>query len=120
MKLLDKVRVRIRLKGYSIRTEKSYVSWIRRFILLHGKRHPNEIGKPEIEAFLSHLIMRSNLCPRRQPLSLILALPGQEGKKDRITMIYTHVINRGGRGVISPKDMMYSISRSVMGPGGLP
>ena len=40
MKLLDRVRQRIRLQGYSIRTEKSYVSWIRRYILFHGKRHP--------------------------------------------------------------------------------
>ena len=57
MKLLDKVRVRIRLKGYSIRTEKSYVSWIRRFIVFHNERHPTELGKAEIEAFLSHLLM---------------------------------------------------------------
>ena len=45
MKLLDRVRQRIRLKGYSIRTEKSYVSWIRRYILFHGKRHPRESGR---------------------------------------------------------------------------
>jgi uncharacterized protein YfbU (UPF0304 family) len=40
VKLLDRVRNRIRVKGYSIRTEQSYVSWIRRFILFHNKRHP--------------------------------------------------------------------------------
>jgi uncharacterized protein YfbU (UPF0304 family) len=38
-KLLDRVRHRIRLKGYSIRTEQSYVSWVRRFILFHNRRH---------------------------------------------------------------------------------
>ncbi len=54
-KLLDKARYRIRLKGYSIRTEQSYVSWIRRFILFHNKRHPQNMGKEEIEAFLTHL-----------------------------------------------------------------
>jgi integron integrase len=66
VKLLDKVRQRIRLKGYSIRTEKSYVSWIKRFILFHGKRHPQEMGKPEIEAFLSHLVMKRNVASSTQ------------------------------------------------------
>lgn len=66
VKLLDKVRQRIRLKGYSIRTEKTYVSWIKRFILFHGKRHPQEMGKPEIEAFLSHLVMKGNVASSTQ------------------------------------------------------
>ena len=56
LKLLDRVRLRIRIKGYSIRTEKSYVSWIKRFILFHNKRHPNEMGKVEIEAFFSYIV----------------------------------------------------------------
>ena len=56
LQLLDSVRIGIRIKGYSIRTEKSYVSWIKRFILFHDKRHPNEVGKVEIEAFLSYIV----------------------------------------------------------------
>lgn len=51
-KLLDEDRDRIRRKQYSIRTEKSYVDWIRRYILFHGKRHPRDMGAPEVEAFL--------------------------------------------------------------------
>jgi len=47
--MLDQVRDRIRLKLYSFRTERSYTSWIRRFILFHNKRHPNNMGKTEIE-----------------------------------------------------------------------
>lgn len=66
VKLLDKVRQCIRLKGYSIRTENSYVSWIKRFILFHGKRHPQDMGKPEIEAFLSHLVMKRNVASSTQ------------------------------------------------------
>lgn len=54
-RLLDVVRDRIRRKHYSFRTEKSYVGWIRRFILFHGKRHPRDMGAPEVEAFLTHL-----------------------------------------------------------------
>ena len=50
-KLLDQVRHLIRLKHYSIQTEEAYVSWIRRFILFHGKRHPKEMGSKEIDTF---------------------------------------------------------------------
>ena len=54
-KLLDQVRDAIRTRHYSYRTEEAYVGWIRRFILFHGKRHPAEMGKPEIEQFLTAL-----------------------------------------------------------------
>jgi len=51
-KLLDQVRDAIRTKHYSLRTEKTYVDWIRRFILFHNKRHPREMGVPEVQAFI--------------------------------------------------------------------
>jgi len=54
-KLLDQVREVIQRKHYSHKTEKAYVAWIRRFILFHGKRHPREMGKAEIEAYLTYL-----------------------------------------------------------------
>jgi len=54
-KLLDQVRDTLRLKHYSIRTENSYISWIKRYILFHNKRHPKDMGENEIEAFLTHL-----------------------------------------------------------------
>jgi integron integrase len=54
-KLLDLVRQRMRLKHYSIRTEEGYVHWITRYIFFHNKKHPREMGGPEIEAFLSDL-----------------------------------------------------------------
>jgi integron integrase len=53
--LLEQVRRCLRLKHYSIRTERAYVDWIKRFILFHGKRHPVEMGADEIRRFLSHL-----------------------------------------------------------------
>ena len=65
-KLLDRVRRRIRLKGYSIRTERAYVSWIKRYILFHNKRHPQEMGKAEIESFLSHLAIKLNVSKSTQ------------------------------------------------------
>lgn len=54
-KLLDRLRIHLRTRHYSIRTEEAYVDWARRFILFHGKRHPQDMGAAEVEAFLSHL-----------------------------------------------------------------
>ena len=54
-KLLDRMRIHLRTRHYSIRTEQAYVDWARRFILYHGKRHPQDIGAVEVEAFLSNL-----------------------------------------------------------------
>ena len=54
-KLLNRMRDHLRTRHYSIRTETAYVDWARRFILFHGKRHPQEMGAPEVEAFLTHL-----------------------------------------------------------------
>ena len=61
VKLLDQVREQLRLKHYSYRTEETYIHWIKRYILFHSKRHPNEMGDDEIRAFLIHLP-----CGRRQ------------------------------------------------------
>ena len=75
-KLLDQVRERIRVKHYSLRTEDAYLHWIRRFILFHGKRHPREMGGPEVEAFLSHLATVGQVAPstQNQALSALLFL----------------------------------------------
>ena len=75
-KLLDQVRERIRVKHYSVRTEDAYLHWIRRFILFHGKRHPREMGGPEVEAFLSHLATAGRVAPstQNQALSALLFL----------------------------------------------
>lgn len=54
-KLLGRVCWHLRVKHYSIRTEQVYVDWIRRIILFHRKRHPNEMGEKEITEFLTHL-----------------------------------------------------------------
>lgn len=54
-RLLDQVRTRMRLRHLSLRTERAYIAWIKRFIFFHGKGHPQEMGAFEITAFLSHL-----------------------------------------------------------------
>jgi integron integrase len=73
-RLLDRVRAAIRTKGYSIRTEQAYVDWIRRFILYHNKRHPDEMGKREVEAFLTHLAVNRDVAPSTQNQALCALL----------------------------------------------
>ena len=65
-KLLDLTRDKIRLKHYSIKTEQSYVGWIKQFIFFHNKRHPIEMGKREIEQFLTHLAVNRKVSPTTQ------------------------------------------------------
>jgi|SRR5687767_5364302 len=76
-KLLDQVRDHLRLKHYAYRTEETYVSWIKRFILFHGKRHPRDMGSTEIEAFVTHLAVERNIAvtTQNQALSAILFFP---------------------------------------------
>ena len=75
-KLLDQIRDAIRRKHYAYRTEKSYVSWIKRFILFHDKRHPQEMGAAEVEAFLTYLAQKRHVSAstQNQALSAILFL----------------------------------------------
>jgi integron integrase len=54
-RLLDRVRAAIRPRHYSPHTETAYITWIRRFIFFHGKRHPETLGAAEVNAFLAHL-----------------------------------------------------------------
>lgn len=60
------MRERIRVLHYSIRTEQAYVDWARRFILFHDKRHPREMGAPEVTAFLTHLAVERNVSASTQ------------------------------------------------------
>src|SRR5262245_55415663 len=75
-RLLDRVRQTARLRHLSVRTESSYVGWIRRFILFHGKRHPQDMGAPEVLAFLTHLAAerRVDAKTQNQALSALLFL----------------------------------------------
>jgi integron integrase len=60
----------MRLKHLSRRTEEAYEGWIRRFIRFHGRRHPREMGKPEVEAFLTHLAVERGVAPSTQNQAL--------------------------------------------------
>ena len=65
-KLLDQVRDKIRFKHYSIKTEQSYIGWMKRYIIFHNKRHPQEMGKDEIEQFLTWLAVKQKVSPTTQ------------------------------------------------------
>jgi len=75
-RLLDRVREATRARHYSRRTEKAYVAWIRRFILFHGKRHPLEMGGPEVTRFLTSLAVEGHVAgsTQNQALSALLFL----------------------------------------------
>ncbi len=63
---LDQVRDLLRVKHESFRTEQVYVTWIERFILFHDKRHPREMGRTEISAFLTHTAVEDHVTPSTQ------------------------------------------------------
>ena len=83
-RLLDQVRDQIRLKHYSIRTERVYCEWVKRFIRFHNYRHPEEMGAAEVEAFLSDLAVRRTVSAstQNQALAALLFLYKQVLKLD--------------------------------------
>lgn len=80
-KLLDRMKTQLRLKHYSKRTEEAYIMWARRFILFHQKRHPEEMGVPEIEQFLSHLAVVDRVAASTQNQALCA-----------LVFLYTHIL----------------------------
>jgi integron integrase len=65
-KLLDQVRDKLRVKHYSIRTEETYLDWIKRYIYFHDKQHPKNLGPADLEAFLTHLAVAGKVASSTQ------------------------------------------------------
>jgi len=91
-KLLDLVRDTIRIKHYSIRTEKAYIDWIIRFILFHDKRHPKDMGIKEIEEYLTYLAVKRRV-----------ASSTQNQAYSAILFLYREVLNKELEGPIDSK-----------------
>ena len=68
--LLNQIAQAIRVRHYSIRTEKAYIDWIKRFICFHHKRHPKDMGEAEVAAFLTHLAVNRNVAASTQNQAL--------------------------------------------------
>lgn len=81
-KLLDQVRDALRVRQYSLATERNYLRWVQRFVLFHGKRHPEQMGKEEIEAFLTYLAVRRAVSPSTQNQAL-----------QALLFLYRHVLD---------------------------
>ncbi len=69
-KLLDQMKNTLRRKHYALRTEKTYIDWARRYILFHNKRHPKEMGIPEIESYLTYLAVDQHISASTQNQAL--------------------------------------------------
>jgi site-specific recombinase XerD len=81
-KLLDQMRITLRLRHMSLHTEKAYVNWARRFILFHNKQHPKELGAEDIRAFLSHLAIHEHVAASTQNVAL-----------NALLFLYRHVLH---------------------------
>ena len=70
------MRAILRRQHYAYRTEKSYIQWVRRYILFHNKRHPAQMGLPEVQSFLDHLALQEHVSSstQNQALSALLFL----------------------------------------------
>ena len=80
-RLMVRVREAIRVRHSSLRTEEAYLQWVRRFILFHGKRHPENMGEPEVAVFLTHLAVERNVAAATQNQAL-----------SAIVFLYSHVL----------------------------
>lgn len=96
-KLLDQVRYATRVRHLSYRTEQAYVNWVRKFILFHNKRHPNELDESDVSTFLTFLAVRRRVAAstQNQALSAILFLYRNVLKVD---FEYQQIVMRDGKG----------------------
>lgn len=108
-KLKDRIRDAIRTRHYSIRTERTYLYWIRHFVEHHAMRHPEEMGEREVSAFLSHLAVRKNVAPNTQRTAL-----------NALIFLYTQVLRRssfdvaGYRFAQKPRKLPVVLSREEL------
>ena len=115
LKLMEQVRQVLRYHHYAFRTEQTYCQWIVRFIrFFDAKFHPKDMGKKEIESFLSHLATKGSVSAgtQRQALNAIVffykrVVPELMGHSDvKTTEIYTHVMAKDIASVASPLDSL--------------
>ena len=79
LRFMEQCREVMRFQRLALRTEQAYLDWIKRFIFFHGKKHPQEMGEVEIQAFLTHLAAERNVAAstQNQALGALLFLYGK-------------------------------------------
>ena len=88
LRLLDRVSLEARRRRLSPRTEEANSGWVRRFVLFHGKRHPDQLGSEEVTAFLSDLAVRARVSASTQNQAL-----------GALLFLYRHVLGRDLEGL---------------------
>ncbi len=132
-KLLDRIREKIRLKHYSLRTEESYVGWAKQYIFFHDKKHPETLGSRDIESFLTHLAIDRNVAASTQNQAfnallflyrevLEISMEGEKinamraKKKQRVPMVLSKAETMK---IIRHLDGVYQIIGKLLYGGGL-
>jgi site-specific recombinase XerD len=132
-KLLDQYREFLRNRHYSLRTEKTYIGWVRQYILYHNTRHPREMGVKEINDFITHLVNQKTVAAstQNQALSAILYLyhnvlgisldekalvPIRPTKPKRVPTILSR---EEAKKVLSQMDGIYQLMAQLMYGSGL-
>ena len=132
-KLLDQYREALRNRHYSFRTEETYLSWVRQFILYHNKRHPREMGTAEINDFVTHLVNQRTVSAstQNQAISAILflyrnvlqiqldesaLLPIRPGKPKRVPTVLSR---SEAVKVIAKMDGIYKLMAQILYGSGL-
>jgi site-specific recombinase XerD len=98
------LRLALRARHYSRRTEAAYVHWVRSFVLFHGKRHPSEMAEVEVNAFLTHLVVRRRVSSSTQNQALSALL-----------FLYRHLLGRQ----IGELGEIVRARRPAAAPGGI-
>ena len=122
MMLLDDLKTELRIRHYSRRTEESYVGWVRRFILFNAKRHPREMGSPELQAFLAHLAVQQGVSAstQNQALCALLFLYREVLKVDGLTVELSQRAQRLVRlPVVLTKQEVRAVLDGISGPARL-
>lgn len=105
-RLIDRIRDSIRVRNYSIRTERTYLHWIRQYLRHNGMRNPEEMGEVEVADFLSHLVLRKDVAPNTQRVAL-----------NALVFLYVQVLGRnsfqvpGFRSAEKPRKLPVVLSR---------
>jgi len=122
-KLADRLREAIRLRGYSIRTEKAYLHWYVRFVRFHKLRHPATMGAPEIEAFLTHLATDQNQALNailyRHVLQIEIELPPELVRAEKSKTFPTTLTHQEAMLVISKVSRLSQLMTKLLYGSGL-